>query len=144
MIDSEETMPIAWHRRHNGEMAERFVCMALIDLFEAYGISERDALGRIRFVLGRITRDYYHLTPEDIKLFVERAISGDYGKCYGTLSPAVVLEWLGRYSSNRFDEIEGLAQARHYSLSDSGGNWSSTQASNELDRLLRGNRYNRV
>lgn len=135
-------MPIAWHRRHNADMLERFVCVALIDLFEAYGISERDAIARIRFVVQRIAKRYHQLTPEDILLFVERAVAGDYGKCYGTLSPAVVLDWLAVYSNARFDEIEGLEQARHYSLTESGGNWSSESASKELDRIL--SKYNRV
>lgn len=125
-------------------MLERFVCVALIDLFEAYGISERDAISRIRFVVQRIGKRYYHLTPEDITLFVERAVAGDYGKCYGTLSPSVVLDWLAVYSSARFDEIDGLEQARHYSISESGGNWSSTTATEELDRMLGMNKYNRV
>jgi hypothetical protein len=45
-----------------------------------------------------IYSDYYYLTFADWKLLAQRIKSSYYGKVYGKFTPAVLMDWIGRYA----------------------------------------------
>lgn len=83
-------------------------------LFRFYGAYAEDIRERLKLLLDVVLSKYWHLTLQDLQLFVERAMLGRYGKLYGQLTPAVVIEWLDSYAGDRDREIEGINQAEHY------------------------------
>lgn len=136
LIDQGETRLLSWHRRVNEEHLKLCIAEILIDMFEFYGSDPKQAMMYMRVLLPRMISRFYHLTPEDIRLFVERACCGEYGKCYGALTPSVVMEWLGMYSANRFSEIESAEVSRHNMLKERCDNLTSERASEELNSML--------
>lgn len=138
MLDRGEAMPLVQHRLHNEDELNKTLVLFLTPLFEMDGLDFPTSRRYIEIMLPIIKRKYYHLTPEDIKVFAYRASTRDYGKAYGRLSPSIVLEWLDTFSSLRFDEIEGITQAEHQSLkSPSLGSTSSEESARARQYLNR-------
>lgn len=63
----------------------------------------------------QIVRSYPHLTPDDLLIFTHQTLSGCFGKCYGALTPAVLMDWLATYTQWRNAEIEEIAYQEHQS-----------------------------
>lgn len=138
MLDKGEAMPLVQHRLHNEDELDKTLTRLLAPLFEMDGLDLQSSIHYIRTMLPIIKRKYYHLTPEDIKVFAYRASTRDYGKAYGRLTPSIVLEWLDTFSSLRFDEIEGITQAQHQMYkSPHLGNTSSEESARARQYLNR-------
>lgn len=136
LIDRRETEPLVWHSKINKDMLNLCLAEILIDLFEFYGVDHKQAMRSIQLLLPRLVKTYYHLTPEDIRLFVDRACAGEYGKCYGQLTPSVLMEWLNTYSANRFCEIDAIGISEHNIIKEGRDNLTSERASDELNKMV--------
>lgn len=123
-IDQGETAQISLYRKHSPDDIIAFITLELIGLSEFYnnGLSVEQIKATIDVIVAR----YYHLTPEDIRLFCLKAKSCEFGKVYGTLTPPTVIEWLDQYDRRRDEAIEAsnytahasLKEARHYYQAD--------------------------
>ena len=63
-----------------------------------------------------IFKNYPYLNMADINLVFTRAVSGQYGKMYESLSMAKVLEWFTDYTEERMGIAEGLSDQEHERL----------------------------
>lgn len=136
-IDREESYPISYYRQHSPELLKATLVKALVKLYLFYGTDEVRAVQYIQLLLESVFKRYWHLTPEDIQLFAERAMLGHYGKVYGQLTPAVVMQWLDEYSVRRYDEIEGIQINAHNAGRERYTHRGEADtARRELDKLL--------
>lgn len=83
-------------------------------LFRFYGAYAEDIRERLKLLLDVVLSKYWHLTLQDLQLFVEQAMLGRYGKLYGQLTPAVVIDWLDRYAHERDRSIEAMNTAEQH------------------------------
>lgn len=136
-IDQEESYPIAYYRQHSPEELKALLVKTLIKLYLFYGTEEMRAVQYIHLLLETVFLRYWHLTPEDLQLFAERAMLGHYGKVYGQLTPAVVMQWLDEYSARRDEEIEGIQINTHNQRRERYTHRGEADTARlELDRLL--------
>ena len=50
-----------------------------------------------------IAKQYFYLTPEDIKLAFENGVMGNYGALYGRCDVQVLCGWIGEYEKARME-----------------------------------------
>lgn len=53
------------------------------------------------------------MTLDDLKLFAEYAKGGNYGRSYGQLTPATIMDWLRTYWEQRQSTFEEIAYTEH-------------------------------
>ena len=68
----------------------------LIEIFEWYG--NEISINTIKSLAKTVYQNYYWLRLTELKLFAEKMKSASYGKQYGHLSPASIMEKLAEFS----------------------------------------------
>lgn len=101
------------HSERDYDRALVFLSVQIDEVNQFYGNSITPA--GIGILAKQIIRSYPHLTPDDIGIFTGKVLAGEYGKCYGALTPAVLMDWLASYKCNRDEEIEEIAYQDHES-----------------------------
>lgn len=71
--------------------------LILIEIFEWFG--NEISINTIKSLAKTVYQNYYWLRLTELKLFAEKMKSGSYGKQYGHLSPAAIMEKLAEFSA---------------------------------------------
>lgn len=53
-----------------------------------------------------LIKEYPHFKPQEIILILRNGLGGSYGKLYGKISTATIMEWFWRYEHQRLNFIE--------------------------------------
>lgn len=135
-LDQGRIQPLCFFRRDpvGYDRLLLLITEELIELNTAWG--DKMTPPMIERTARTIIRDYPHLTPDDIRLFAERACSARYGHSYGALSPATILSWLGDYTLEREQAIEEEAYAEHQALKEQ-RHYTDAQHNQYWSKLLR-------
>lgn len=78
-----------------------------------------------------ILEDYYYMKIDDLKLCFKNAMKGRYGQVY-RIDGAVVLNWIEKYSAERFAEADNMSYREHLS---SKGEKNSQTLSEMISRI---------
>lgn len=71
--------------------------LILIEIFEWFG--NDISINTIKVLAKTVYQNYYWLRLTELKLFAEKMKSGSYGKQYGHLTPAAIMEKLAEFSA---------------------------------------------
>lgn len=118
-IDAGEICQIS---RYNNEedklLLNAYIIKAISLINRAYNFPMGQ--GAIAMISEKIKANYWNLTIDDLFLFARQACDGYFGKVYGTLNVPTVMEWIDRYSSDRFDAIEAEQYIVHQNSKEEG------------------------
>lgn len=89
------------------------IASILAELSEWYGATI--SVAQLPSLSETIIRAYPHMYVDDLRIFVEEAKKGTYGKVYGSLAPHIVMEWLAEYWKARSWVMEEDAYSAHLS-----------------------------
>lgn len=94
------------------EAAKRYVLQALLVLNKGFNKGVGLSVEQIAMTIELLMEDPLlpNMKLDDMKLFVAKAIRGEYGECYGGLDPNTVLVWLRRYMKERMVAAERIRQ----------------------------------
>lgn len=90
-------------REGHAEVARRYLLQALLVLNKGFNKGVGLSVEQIAMTIELLMEDPLlpNMKLDDMKLFVAKAIRGEYGECYGGLDPNTVLVWLRRYMKER-------------------------------------------
>ena len=99
-------------REGHTEVARRYLLQALLVLNKGFNKGVGMNVEQLELTEDLVMSDELlpNLKLDDLKLFVVKAIRGDYGECYGGLDPNTVLVWLRRYLKERIAIGERISQ----------------------------------
>jgi hypothetical protein len=90
-----------------GDMhTKAILTIILIDLIKFFNIGKSMNDEQVGQTIQLIQEEFWMLKPEDFKLCFNNAKKGLYGKVYDRLDGQIILEWLGRYLSERMNYAE--------------------------------------
>lgn len=91
--------------------AFRFFKVMISLINEFFGVTWTDY--QMIEVSKELYTNYYHWRIADAKNFVSRCRRLHYGKIYGTLTPAILMEWAGQYNDEWLSASEQISLAEH-------------------------------
>ena len=118
-ISEDVVAPFCLAKRDDSDRNMLYATMTrvLLDINDWFG--QAISAAQIGSLVKRIVSRYPHMYVDDLRLFAERAMSAEYGKVYGQVSPHVIMEWLGIYWADRQAAMEQESYAEHVSTKGS-------------------------
>lgn len=111
------TPTLATVRLYHGEEKSIAAIQAIFMFLDDF-LGEKSGLTEAQNIIlsKQIMADYYYLSIADLKLFLKKALDGQYGDIYGRLNPNVIMGWLRRYVDDRHTiaTMKSEAQAGTY------------------------------
>lgn len=72
----------------------------------------------VKMIAQMIVRQYWYMKFEEVVLIFRDAIAGKYGKVYGQLSFAQIMEWIEKHEQNRNEHFENEhSESKHLDTS---------------------------
>ena len=99
------------------ELMEAEVTIIVSDLWLWFGAN--DSVRLAPQLVRQIIASYPNMYLDDLRIFAEKARASNFGKVYGAFTPAVMMEWLRLYWSDRQIAMEEESYARHLSMKES-------------------------
>lgn len=99
------------------ELMEAEVTIIVTDLWLWFGAN--DSVRLAPQLVRQIIASYPNMYLDDLRIFAEKARAYNFGKVYGAFTPAVMMEWLRLYWSDRQIAMEEESYARHLSMKES-------------------------
>lgn len=96
---------------------EAEVTLIVTDLWLWFGAN--DSVRLAPQLVRQIISSYPNMYLDDLRIFAEKARASNFGKVYGAFTPAVMMEWLRLYWSDRQIAMEEESYARHLSMKES-------------------------
>lgn len=117
---------------------EDFLTLIFIDLALHYQTTGKMSPEALKMAVKWIVRDYFYLGIADLKVFREKAISGEYGEVYNRFDTNVLLSWLKKYAEERCYIAESQSINESFSNSSRDIRTCDPHETNSLmDRLFR-------
>jgi hypothetical protein len=129
-IDANEPTLGALSRTYGNEFCENYLCVWLIEVQEMIGVKNKMNDSQIAMCAQMVLEDFKYLNLADIQLVCKRAIKGDYGQFFESVSIPKVIEWFKLY----FDERCESAAMRNTQIKQSGQ--IESNASDVISALL--------
>lgn len=93
------------------ERCYKFIRKMLLDLCKFFGNAWSDF--QVIESAKTMYDNYYYLSPADWRLFERRCIALVWGKIFGAFTPAVLMEWVGNFVSERDELVVNETLAEH-------------------------------
>lgn len=123
MLSEVRSLPDVWRKKTHSlarirkesseEFAEDYIKIWLLELNELLNVSKPMNEKQIDFTAKMILQENPLLTVADIKLVINNAASGKYGKDYNRVDSAVICEWFRKHWDERMNAAEMSSLEEH-------------------------------